>query len=98
MKVINTTESDRRLADGTRAVRGKPVEVDDVLGADLVDQGWVEASTVVDTVADVLAEVGDDPVKAAAALAVEEGQANPRPTLTKKLAAIAAADTDTEGA
>lgn len=43
MKVINTTESDRRLADGTRAVRGKPVEVDDVLGADLVDQGWKAA-------------------------------------------------------
>lgn len=96
MKVINTTESDRKLPDGTRVDRGKSADVDDELAADLLDQGWVEASSAPASVADVLAEVGDDPVKAAAALAVEEGQANPRPTLTKKLTAIAA--TDTEGA
>jgi len=43
MKVINTTESDRRLPDGTRVDRGKSAEVDDVLGADLLDQGWGKA-------------------------------------------------------
>lgn len=40
MKVTNTTESDRRLPDGTRVDRGKSAEVDAELGADLLDQGW----------------------------------------------------------
>ena len=97
MKVINTTESDRKLPDGTRVDRGKSADVDDELGAELLDQGWVEASSAPASVKDVLDEVGDDPVKAAAALAVEEGHANPRPTLITKLSAIVAAN-DTEGA
>lgn len=56
--------------------------------------GWepVEVAEVVDTdrtVPQVLAEVGDDPVKAAAALEVEQASDSPRSTLVERLTRIA---------
>lgn len=56
--------------------------------------GWepVDATEVVPvegaTVAQVLAEVGDDPVKAAAALEAEQASPNPRSTLVERLSRI----------
>lgn len=59
------------------------------------DQGWraVDPGQVVETTADdnidvILGEVGDDPVKAAAALKIEKAGKN-RSTLVAKLKAIA---------
>lgn len=45
-----------------------------------------------DTVAEVLASVGEDREKAAAALAAENAKPDPRPSLIKKLTAIAEPD------
>lgn len=56
--------------------------------------GWepVDPTEVVSTdgqtVAQVLAEVGDDPDKAAAALAVEQARQSPRSTLVERLSRI----------
>lgn len=63
--------------------------------AEVTEQGWraVDPTQVVETTADdnvdtILGEVGDDPVKAAAALKIEKAGKN-RTTLVSKLKTIA---------
>ncbi len=63
--------------------------------AEVADQGWraVDPSQVIDASSDdhidrILGEVGDDPIKAAAALELERAGKN-RKTLVAKLTAIA---------
>lgn len=53
-----------------------------------VDPGQVIETTSDDNIADILGEVGDDPVKAEAALKIEKAGKN-RSTLVAKLKAIA---------
>lgn len=72
---------------GTRTVRDEQV-------SDYANLGWSEgaevAPDVVDgTVAEVLADVADDPAKARAALAAEQSRPHPRTSLVTALARIA---------
>ena len=64
--------------------------------------GWVEATETpaVDelTVDQVLDEVGDDPAKAAAALAAEQGREHPRSTLVDALTRTTHPESATDGA
>jgi hypothetical protein len=76
--------------------RHPDVEADAVLPVSALRllPGWepVDASEVVDTgltVPQVLAEVGDDPVKAAAALEAEQSSDTPRRSLVEGLSRIA---------
>ena len=74
---------------------GEAIEVPDEVGASLVEQ--VDAWQAVDdagqsTVADVLAEVDGDPVRARRALAVENDSGKPRKTLVSRLEEIIATD------
>lgn len=60
----------------------------DVLGDDLLSQGWPEGSAKEPTVAEILEAVGDDPELAAEALAAEQLRPSPRKGLVKKLEAV----------
>jgi hypothetical protein len=75
-----------------RPPSGTPGEEGYDPGAGLLAQtaNWVEADLSASTVADVLASVGDDPERAAAALASEQLRDRPRKSLVEKLAAIVA--------
>lgn len=75
-----------------RAPAGTPGEEGYDPGAGLLAQveNFVEADTAATTIAEVLAEVGDDPSKAAAALAAERARDDGgRKTLIAKLEAVA---------
>lgn len=98
-QIVNTTESDRVFPDtGERVGVGETYETDPETAALLAEQGWSKSGAKPPTVADVLAQVGDDPVAAAAALADEQARDKPRPSLVDKLAAIAAVEPNNEGA
>lgn len=76
-----------------------PLEVTAGEGGPLVASGeWAVAGEKPKTVADILADVGDDPAKAATALATETSRANPRTTLVEQLRGIAAAGADDQTA
>ena len=82
------------VATGQRVEGGDTVEVPDELGDSLTEQvdAWEEADSGRPTVDDVLSDVGDDPDKAARALAVERGSDKPRKSLISRLEGIAATD------
>lgn len=76
-----------------------PLEVTAEEGGPLVESGeWAPVGEKPKTVADILADVGDDPAKAATALATETSRANPRTTLVEQLRGIAAAGADDQTA
>lgn len=88
MKIQNKRSYDVEIPDVGFVDAGDVIEVDDDLGKTLVLQ--VDAWEEVDRggrppVAEVLAEVGDDPDKARAALAVEHESGKPRKSVTSKL-------------
>ena len=68
------------------------VRDDKVLGSEWERRDAAPASDERATIADVLAEVGEDPVKAQAALDVEQASDKPRSTLVAKLTDLAAAE------
>lgn len=87
MSVVTVVHEDGRTARMTTARL-----------AQIADRGWraLDPSKVVDTssddnIATILDSVGDDPVKAAAALEIEKAGKN-RSTLVPKLEAIASQD------
>lgn len=69
-----------------------PADLDPEEARRLIHEGYavaVDPKAKPKKVADVLADVGDDPAKAAEALAVEQAAAKPRTTLVDALTAIA---------
>lgn len=96
---------DRQFPNGPAYSKGDPVDVAalaeaighldaDALAADLIDQGWPQGSGSgkPPKVADVMKDVGDDPVKAQAALDAENATDAPRTGLVKKLEIVIAGD------
>lgn len=77
---------------------GVPISVDvETARSLLVTSTWSSADVSDATVEEVLADVGDDPDKAGAALALEHARAKPRKTLLDALnAIIEAADSGEE--
>lgn len=98
MKIRNVSGDDREVvpADGTTPFTvgaGHTADVDDALGANMLDQSdvWRAADTtsVPDgTAKEVLAWVGDSQARADAALAAEQEREKPRSTLVDSLAEI----------
>lgn len=74
---------------------GDLIEVDDDVAVRLVEQGWTTADHA-DTVSAITDWVGEDPERAADALARENARGAPRKTLVTRLEALVATDlTDT---
>lgn len=84
----------RQIATGETVEAGGTAEVPDDVGESLIEQGWTKARGVKPpTIAEVVADVGDDPVKAQAEIEAEQARDQPRPTLIDKLTAVIAANT-----
>lgn len=81
---------DRQVADGESVT----VDQEIIDGYAWPADTWQVDSDAGQTVAQVLAEVGDDPEKARAALDAENATAAPRKTLVSQLETIAARDTE----
>jgi hypothetical protein len=64
------------------------VEVSDDIGKNLLRQGWLSPDTPRTTVAEILDWVGDDPIRAAGALAEEQAKDDPRVSLVSRLDAL----------
>lgn len=73
---------------------GETAEVPDEVGESLVQQvdAWEPADGGTKTVDDVLADVGDNPVRARRALALEHDSGKPRKSLVSRLEEIIATD------
>jgi hypothetical protein len=75
---------------------GEPVEVPNAVGQSLCEQvdNWRPVGGAQPTVKEILAEVGDDPDAAEAALNAEQATDSPRPKLVGALEAVIASAPD----
>ncbi len=78
------------VATGQVAERGKPIDVDDVVAAQLLEQGWLAEGDEPDgtTIDAIVAWVAGDALRAAAQIEAENARPNPRPKLLTALAAV----------
>jgi hypothetical protein len=74
--------------DAIQVPPDESVEVSDDIGKNLLRQGWLSPDTPRTTVADILDWVGDDPIRAAGALAEEQAKDDPRVSLVSRLDAL----------